>query len=100
MLEFPRMIYRAGGPHNCEGILCEYRMVESAEAFEQAHADGWRLTHTEAGEAAKPAPEPVAEVPDDNAPPTRAEMLQRAEELGIKVDKRWSDKRLAEAIGG
>lgn len=99
MLEFPRMIYRAGGPHDCEGVMCDYRVIDSAQAFEAAQAEGWRLTHTEAAEAAKPEPgESADDAPDDDAPPTRAEMLQKAAELGIKVDGRWSDKRLAEAI--
>lgn len=35
---------------------------------------------------------------DDNAAPTRAELEQKAKELGIKYDGRWSDKRLASVI--
>lgn len=34
------------------------------------------------------------ELPADNAPPTRVEMMQQAEILGIKADKRWSDATL------
>lgn len=34
----------------------------------------------------------------DDAPPTRAELEAKAAELGIKVDKRWSDKTLGERI--
>ncbi|MFN8996273.1 MAG: hypothetical protein ACK5X3_21760 [Pseudomonadota bacterium] len=43
------------------------------------------------------APTPDGSAPNfdvDNAPPTRAEMLQQAEILGIKIDKRWSDDTL------
>jgi len=36
-----------------------------------------------------------AKEPEDNAPPTRDEMLMMAEKYGIDVDKRWGDKRLA-----
>jgi hypothetical protein len=36
--------------------------------------------------------------PADDAPPTRAEMLQQAEILGIKPDKRWSDATLMAKI--
>lgn len=43
------------------------------------------------------APEPVAQSADD-APPTRDEMLQQAEILGIKPDKRWSDATLMAKI--
>jgi hypothetical protein len=41
---------------------------------------------------------PALDVSDDDAPPTRAELEAKAAELGIKVDKRWSDKTLGERI--
>jgi hypothetical protein len=48
--------------------------------------------------ATEPAePEPVA-VPADDAPPNREEMLQQAQILGIKADKRWSDATLLAKI--
>jgi hypothetical protein len=52
----------------------------------------------------------VIEVPDepiealevvetvDDSPPTREEMLQQAESIGMKVDKRWSDATLLKHI--
>lgn len=40
----------------------------------------------------------AAVVPDDNAPPTRDEMVDQATLLGIQVDKRWSDKTLLAKI--
>jgi hypothetical protein len=49
----------------------------------------------------------VIEVPDesievvesvDDSPPTREEMLQQAEAIGMKVDKRWSDATLLKHI--
>lgn len=56
----------------------------------------------------KPLPQPKtcksASLPDneltidDNAAPTRIELEQKARELGIKYDGRWSDKRLAAVI--
>ena len=45
--------------------------------------------------APAPAPEPE---PADDAPPTRAEMMQQAELLGLKVDRRWSDETLLAKI--
>ena len=51
----------------------------------------------EVDEPAAVAPEPVAP-PADDAPPTRDEMLQQAEILGIKPDKRWSDATLMAKI--
>jgi len=40
----------------------------------------------------------VIEQPQDDSPPTRAEMLQQAEAIGLKVDNRWSDARLVKHI--
>ena len=34
----------------------------------------------------------------DNSPATRDEMLQKAEAIGLKVDKRWSDATLLKNI--
>ena len=42
--------------------------------------------------------EVVQEVPKDDSPPTREEMLQQAETIGLKVDKRWSDANLLKHI--
>ena len=40
----------------------------------------------------------IIEQPQDNSPPTRAEMLQQAEAIGLKVDNRWTDARLVKHI--
>jgi hypothetical protein len=40
----------------------------------------------------------VIEAPKDDSPPTRAEMLQQAEVIGLKIDKRWSDATLLKNI--
>ena len=39
-----------------------------------------------------------AKIKSDDAPPTRAELQQKADELGIKVDGRWSDRKLGDVI--
>jgi hypothetical protein len=46
---------------------------------------------------AAPAPEPEPVV-DEDAPPTRDEMMAKAAEINLTVDKRWSDKTLANKI--
>jgi hypothetical protein len=48
-------------------------------------------------EVEAPVAAPV-EVPDDDAPPTRAELEEQATLLGIKFDGRTTDKRLADRI--
>ena len=40
----------------------------------------------------------IEEAPKDDSPPTREEMLQQAETIGLKVDKRWSDANLLKHI--
>jgi hypothetical protein len=40
----------------------------------------------------------VIETPADDSPVTREEMLQQAEAIGLKVDKRWSDATLLKHI--
>jgi hypothetical protein len=39
-----------------------------------------------------------AVIEKDDSPPTREEMLQQAETIGLKVDKRWSDANLLKHI--
>ena len=65
--------------------------------LEKRLAHGW--TTSRDGVAPKPA-EPVSaaheaaeDVVDDSAP-TREELEAKAVELGVKVDKRWGDRRL------
>jgi len=48
--------------------------------------------------ATEPAEPETAAVPADDAPPNREEMLQQAQILGIKADKRWSDATLMAKI--
>jgi hypothetical protein len=41
---------------------------------------------------------PEVEIQADDSPVTREEMLQQAEVIGLKVDKRWSDATLLKNI--
>jgi hypothetical protein len=41
---------------------------------------------------------PIEETSIEDSPPTREEMLQQAEAIGMKVDKRWSDATLLKHI--
>ena len=43
-------------------------------------------------------PEVAEETSVDDTAPTREEMLQQAEAIGLKVDKRWSDATLLKHI--
>lgn len=74
------MIYRATGPKNTET-----KVVDRCEV-NGFFSSGWRESPGEAFAVG------------DNAPPTRAEMVQQADKLGIKADGRWSDARLLAEI--
>ena len=91
---FPTILYRVPGAHfGPPGVTYDYRGIDTQEALEAALADGWHESL-----AAAMASPVVAPVPADDAPVMRAELDQKAEELGIKVDGRWSDKRLISEI--
>jgi hypothetical protein len=90
----PTILYRVPGAHfGPPGVTYDYRGIDTQEALEAALADGWHESL-----AAAMAPPEAAPAPADEAPVMRAELDQKAEELGIKVDGRWSDKRLIAEI--
>lgn len=118
-MDFPAFVYRCPGPYAGPlGTTYELQRVDSQEALQAARLDGWSESLEDAAEASLLAEwgkgmreadeallgdsgeaesQPSAEAPED-APPTRAEMLEQAERIGLKVDGRWSDARLLDAI--
>jgi hypothetical protein len=108
MSEFPKFVYSCPGPFvGPPGVTFKTETAHDEKAFAQAIAEGWFETLPQAADAflnPSPAPRIVAAVEvseneaDDEAPPTREEMMIKAEELGIVVDRRWSDKTLSQKI--
>lgn len=106
MSDFPTIVYRCPGPYwGSLGTTYNSIGVTDQAAFDKALADGWSATMPEAIDAfLNPVPVrvmaavPVNETFPDEAPPTRDEMLIKAAEIGLVVDKRWSDKTLAAKI--
>ena len=87
MSEFePTIVYKDKGPHSRPGGTFSYKGVTTQEQFDEAIAEGWLASYAELYETA------------DDAPPTRAELEQKATELGIKFDGRTGDKKLGELI--
>jgi hypothetical protein len=86
--DFPRLLYRVPGPHNCGGVMADYRVVDDAE--QEAGAVGWYRTPWDAQDAAS--------APASTSAPTRAELEQKATELGLRFDKRTGDALLASRI--
>lgn len=108
----PTMVYKASGPHQCLGGTFDYKGVSTQEEFDAAITAGWYATLDEAiapkvapaqksDPAASQIPAKISEPepePEPDAPPTRAELEQKATELGIKFDGRTGDKKLGELI--
>lgn len=90
------MLYRQPGPHQLQDGKYDYRVVLDAD-IEQTLADGWFLTPAEA-KAAHDESKKGQTAAADNAPPTRAELEQKAAQIGLKYDGRIGDKKLAAMI--
>ncbi len=87
------MLYQAPGPHQIHGGNFDYKIVD-ADEVEEALADGWHMTTTDA----QASHEADQGEPADNAPPTRKEMLAKAKELGLPHAFNISNVALAELI--
>jgi len=101
MEDFPQALYRQPGRDvQTDSGWCAYKTADNAEDLAAALADGWHATSPAAADAFAASLLPAAPppIPDDTAPPTRSELERKAEELGIKVDGRWSDKKLSDTI--
>ncbi len=102
------MIFRAPGPHKIHGFNVEYQTVADA-LVPQFLDEGWTTTAIEAGERHAAAvieqaqAERVAQehaVADELAskPPTREELEQKAQELGLTYGPKVSDRKLREMV--
>lgn len=90
------LVYRWRKAHGLE-----YRN-EAPHLVEKRIAEGWSTSKADAIAAKTAVPVAAAATLSDDvsdAPPTRDELERKAAELGIRVDKRWGDKTLAERIG-
>jgi len=94
-MEFPRSLFKSPGDQWVGGGSFAIEHVEDLAQYHAAKKAGWFDSVGEALEAWKSGK--VTE-PEDNAPPTRAEMEQRAKELGIKFDGRTTDAALLRKI--
>ncbi len=103
---FPSLVYKSPGPHwGPPGKTYAYLGVKDEKALQAALGAGW---HRTLPEACADAPEPlqalalpapsIEEPPLDNGPPTRAELTQKAAQLGVKIDGRWSDSKLSALV--
>jgi len=104
-MHFPAPLYRTPGPYRKGKGKKTYKVCG---AKDQAHydallANGWFPSYEEAvaGKRAEEiieAAEAFDEAVDEVSGPTREELEQKAEELGVGFNKRTSDRKLAERI--
>lgn len=90
MQRFPQGLFKPGDLP-LAGLMLSCLQVNDERELAAALADGWFECPNAAAASAKPA-EAV------DAQPTRAELEQKATELGIKFDGRTGDKTLADRI--
>lgn len=85
----PTMLYKWPGKHHIHNDKFDYIIVDSCD-IDQHLKQGWSLTMDDAKQAT-PA---VA----DDSKPTRAELEQKAVELGIRIHGKMADKTIAQMI--
>lgn len=103
---FPAMLYKYPGPHEIHGDKFDYTIAADEDEANEALAAGWHVTTDEAKAAAEaPAVEPqnapqnIPEtIPVDDSAPTRDELKQKADELGIDYPKNIPTERLSELV--
>jgi len=95
MTEFPALVYKVPGKYVRPYGTYDFTGVNDAEELQAKLKEGWFCSFLEAIE-----PQDKEEVTkeDDIAPPTRQELEEKATELGIKFDGRFSDKKIAQLI--
>lgn len=94
MTEFPCLLFKKDGPHfGPPGFTYDSCAARDAVHLAELLAAGWFYTLAEAidGKQSEPAQ-------SEDAPVTRAELEQKARELGLQFHHRTGDKKLAEMI--
>ncbi len=86
------MLYKCPGPHDIHGGKFDHTTVDETE-IEEALADGWHLTTTDAKAAHE-----ASTRPDSDAPATRDELKQKADQMGLVYAPNVPTAKLAEMI--
>lgn len=97
-MDFPRLMYRAPGPEQCQGGTYAQKLVHDEEQFSEGLKDGY---HGTLPEALAPVPVIIATKlaePDDNAPPTSEELRAKAKELGLVFKRNATDEEIGKLI--
>lgn len=105
MDQYPKMLYKAGGPEPMHGGHFSTLIVGGLDEHNTAAFKGWCETTSDALQAqaeeraqAAEATARLAAQRDDLKPATREELESKAADLHIAFKPQTSDKKLAEAI--
>lgn len=94
MREYPRFVYcKPCADSVSRGLTYDYVQVKGEDEYQAMLAKGYVGTREEVH-----APAAIVEVPPDDAPVTRAELEQKARELGLRFDGRTTDRKLSAMI--
>lgn len=94
--QYPTIAYKSGGTHDGpNGQKYSYLGCDDEAALRAALDAGYCIALTEACGLATPV---LEDEPKDDGAPTRAELEQKAGELGLKFDGRTSDTKLLAEI--
>ena len=89
------MVYKVPGKHMRPNGTYDFAGVNNTEELEAKLKEGW---FSSLSEAIEPKKTELDVKEDDTAPPSRQELEEKATELGIKFDGRFSDKKIAQLI--
>lgn len=95
-MEFPRLVFKDGGPYSRQGGTYSYIVVENESEYKTAIDAGWYYDIPEAIAAIKKVLEVLKA--EEEKPPTRAEMEEKARELKITFHPSLSDDKLLDRI--
>lgn len=88
-MNFPAFVFKNGGLLQRAGGSYSQLLVHDEDEHAAKLKEGWFATLPEAIEGVSS---------EDDAPPTRAELEAKADEIGLKFDRRIGDKKLAALI--
>ncbi len=99
-MEFPVFVYRCPGAHfGPSGTTYESICVNDKDQLQSALKDGWGKTLVEAVIRFIELKESLDSAKEVSSfAPTREEMIQQADKIGLKIDRRWNDAKLIEKI--
>ena len=99
MNQYPMLVYRVPGQHQCKGGTYKYASVNNDDELRNMIGIGWFPSLGEAinGRLVK-EPTKLESIPNDDAPPSRQEIEAKLQELGIEYNPKLNNSQLLKKI--